>query len=150
MKKHIIFFCLLIFAFSSVTLTTAHTPEGMVLGFDFETDSLTVRVNHVVSDVDTHKIELIQVYVNNVINETMGYATQTTTAYHEDIFIITAVHGDVIMVNATCNISGNIIDQITLDDPAIPEYGFLVSLMFFVVASLFVGWKIHRKNTERK
>ena len=118
----------------------------MVLDFDFDTDTLTIRVNHSVSDVNTHNIELIQVYVNGALNETRGYSVQTTTSYHEDTFVIPAVHGDVIMVNATCNISGNFIDQITLDDPAIPEFGFLIPLAFFVLIGAFLGWRLHKKR----
>jgi len=140
---------MLFLSFSVISLSMAHTPEGMVLDYDFETDTLTVRVNHVVSDVNAHKIELIQIYVNNVLNTSMGYASQTTLSYHEALFIVPAFHDDVIMVNATCNISGNIIDQITLDDPAIPEYGFLMPLLFFIIASSFIGWKIHKRHLEK-
>ena len=149
MKRQILILSLLIFTFSSVGLINAHSPSGMVLDYDFDTDTLSVRVNHAVSDVNTHNIELIQIYVNGVFNTSAGYSSQTTTSYHEDFFVIPAVHGDVIMVNATCNISGNSIDQITLDDPAIPEFRIFLPLVFFIFTGLFLGWRMHKRHLEK-
>ena len=146
MKKQIVILGLLIFSFSSISLIGAHAPSSMDLVFDYDTDTLTVKVYHSVSDINTHNIELIQVYVNGLINETRGYSVQTTTSFHEDTFVIPAVHGDIIMVNATCNISGNVIDQITLDDPAVAEFTFLAPILLMIVAGSIVGLVGFRKR----
>ncbi len=150
MKKQtfvIALFCISIFF---VGLSEAHSPSDMILDYNFATDVLTVRVNHGVSDVNTHYIELIEIWVNDVLNVTRGYTSQTTTAYHEDTFDVPAVHSDIIKVKATCNIAGSYQNQITVEDPAIPEFGIAIPLMFFLVAGSILGWRIHKRHTNRK
>jgi len=148
MKNKITILCLLIFVFSSINIANANSPDGIIFDYDFDFDILYLRINHVVSDPNTHYIELVQIYVNNILNITREYTSQNTTAYLEDNYALSAVHGDVIKVTATCNIVGSLTDQITLDDPAVSEFGFLVPIVFFAIIGSIFGWKIHKRHEK--
>ncbi|TFH05494.1 MAG: hypothetical protein E4H14_12630 [Candidatus Thorarchaeota archaeon] len=82
----------------------AHSPESMTLEYDWETQVLTVYIEHHVSDPLTHYISEITVYKNSGLNEVAyrDYENQTTTSGMSDTFEITTLHGDVLIVTASC------------------------------------------------
>jgi hypothetical protein len=126
----------------------AHAPSGLVLEYNFSTQTLDVTVPHSVSDVNSHYIEEIIIWVNDVEDQTETYTSQTSTSEHQDSFSVTAVHGDVIKVQATCSISGSLTDDIVVADPAIPEYGIIFPVVAFVIIGSILGYAFHKKHTK--
>ncbi len=95
----------------------AHTPSSISMDYNYSSNVLEFRVNHAVSDVNTHYIELIEIFVNDVFNQSRPYTSQTTTSYHEDTFTVPADIGDVIKLVAYCNVAGSLTDEIVIEDP---------------------------------
>ncbi|MCE7741041.1 MAG: hypothetical protein GOP50_01160 [Candidatus Heimdallarchaeota archaeon] len=149
MKKQIILLMIISLSIFFIGQTQAHSPASIEIEYNFDTDILTVRVNHIVSDPDTHYINQIDVWVNDVFNTTETYSRQFETTFQIDTFNITANQGDVIKIKAFCNVSGSLIDEFTLQDPAIPEFGILLPLFVFIIPGAFLGWRLHKKHTER-
>lgn len=146
MKKKHIFLALVSIAIFFVNLSSAHSPADISIDYNFETDILTVTVDHVVSTPDTHYIELLDVWVNDILNVSRPYSRQTETTYHQDTFNITAEHGDVIKIKAHCNVSGSLIKEFILQDPIIPEFGLLAPLLLFILAGSIIGLIITQKK----
>ena len=149
-NKGIIFLAsfILITIFTSID-TQAHPASLMELEYDFGTKILDVTVFHTVSDVNTHYIKEIKIYVNDVLNQTETYTSQTTLSKHEDSFTVNAVHNDVIKVQATCSISGILTEEILVSDPVIPEFSITFSLISLLIIGLVVGYAIHKNHTKK-
>ena len=127
---------LLIFASSFMLLDVqSHSPNNVTLSYDFETQTLEVTVSHTVSD-PSHFIVQIQIWKNDVSQIIQTYTAQTSDSQHVDSFSITAAHGDVLKVTATCSIAGSSTNQITVANPAIPEFGSYIPLILFGVISI--------------
>ena len=141
MRKKLLILGILSVSVLFVSLSQAHSPSNIVIDYNFDSEILTVTVNHAVSDPDTHYINQIDVWINDVFNTTEYYTRQFETTYQIDTFNITASHGDTIKIKAHCNISGSLIDEFTLQDPAIPEFGFLLPLAFFIFTGFYVDQK---------
>ncbi|MCG3226922.1 MAG: hypothetical protein H7645_08380 [Candidatus Heimdallarchaeota archaeon] len=145
-----LFFLFLIFAvlLPFITNNQAHSPSGIILQYDFSSQTLDVTVTHSVPSVDTHYIEEIKIWVNDVEDQTEAYTSQTSTSEHQDSFTVTASHNDVIKVRATCSISGSFTDEIVVADPAIPEFGIIFPIIAFVVIGSILGYAYHKKHTK--
>ncbi|MHA1198668.1 MAG: hypothetical protein ACTSQF_04875 [Candidatus Heimdallarchaeaceae archaeon] len=148
MRKSICLLAVISLSIFFVSAVQAHSPTNIVIDYNFDTNVLTVTVNHAVSEPDTHYINQIDVWVNDILNTTEMYSRQFSTAYQIDTFNITANHGDVIKIKAHCNVSGSLISEFTLQDPVIPEFGMLLPLIFFILAGAFLGWRLHKRHTE--
>ncbi len=131
------------------SLSQAHSPSNIIIDYNFDTKILTVTVNHAVSDPDTHYINQIDVWINDVFNTTEYYVRQFETTYQIDTFNITASHGDLIKIKAHCNVSGSLIEEFTLQNPAIPEFGFILPLAVFIITGLFLGWRLHKRHIAK-
>lgn len=92
----------------------AHTPSDMTLEYDADTDELSVSVSHSVSDVDSHYIEEIIIYKNDVEVGSRSYTAQDSTSGMSDTFTVQAVDGDVLKATASCSISGSVTREITV------------------------------------
>ena len=148
MKKNKIVNLALILTFLSIFIATnvqSHSPSSIVLSYDFGTQTLDVTVSHTVSDA-SHYIEEIQVWKNDVSQTIETYTSQTTNSQHEDSFSISASNGDVLKVTATCNIAGSLTNQITVADPAIPEFGLYLSLAFITLLAGIFGLIVLKKR----
>ncbi|MHA1552433.1 MAG: hypothetical protein ACTSQC_10875 [Candidatus Heimdallarchaeaceae archaeon] len=138
MKKHkLVNVCILLVVASSFTLldVQAHSPSNVTLSYDFGTQTLEVTVSHTVSD-PSHFIVQVQIWKNDVSQIIQTYTAQTSDSQHVDSFSITAAHGDVLKVTATCSIAGSSTNQITVANPAIPEFGSYIPLILFGVISI--------------
>jgi hypothetical protein len=136
---------------SVVTLSlnvSANSPSNIALLYDFGTQTLDVTVFHSVADPGTHYIEDIIIWVNDVLNQSQGYTSQDSATQHHDTFIVPAVHNDVIKVEAICNIAGNIIDTVTVQNPAVPELSTILPLVIFTLFSMFLGYLIIKKRRD--
>ncbi len=150
MKSKMKYFLLvLVFSLSAIIITSsvsAHPPTSLDLQYDFGTQTLEVTVSHTVSDNTTHYILDIVISVNNVLNQTEAYSVQDTTSQHQDTFTVPTVHGDIIKVEAICNVAGSLTDTITVQDPNITETSFILSFALFALFSVSFGYLIMRKK----
>ncbi|MGV9169881.1 MAG: desulfoferrodoxin family protein, partial [Promethearchaeia archaeon] len=107
---------LALMAFSAVSIVQvqAHTPSGMTLEYDADTDELSVSVSHSVSDVNSHFIEEIVIYNNDAQVDSRTYTSQESTSGMSDTFTVDAVDGDVLKATAYCSISGSVTEEITI------------------------------------
>ncbi len=99
------------------TPVSAHTPGAMTLSYDFANQELTIVVSHSVTDVNSHYIIQVNIDKNSVDYLTRDYTSQNTTSQMSAIYGVSAVHGDVLSVQAICSVSGSISRQITVVDP---------------------------------
>lgn len=93
---------------------SAHSPSGVEIDYDAETNTLSVDVYHTVSDPNSHYIEEIEVYLNDVLEIERTYTSQESTSSMSDTFIIEATDGDVIEVEAYCNQFGSFENTLTI------------------------------------
>ncbi len=161
-SKALMFVLSLLLVSSSISLVVAHTPAGMDFEYDSSTNTLTVEVTHSVSDVNTHYIYRIEVYKNNVLEETRDYDAQDSTSGMSDTFTVEAEDGDVLKATAYCSLSGQITNEITVssstdttttdsttddttsettsdtDDPAPPMDGGVLTIVVVLAAIVVV------------
>ena len=149
MKKKILFLGLIITSlFLVISTTNAHSPSNVVLDYELSTYTLNVVVEHGVSDVNTHYIKKIYIYVNDVLNHTENYTNQTYMTFQDDSFVVPALIGDVIRVTAICNQGGSLTNQITVQDLAVPEFNrSLIFLSFSAI--LIIGLTFVRKRLTK-
>ena len=100
----------------SSTNVAAHSPSSMTLEYETGTQILTVIVSHSVSDSSTHFVDEIQIQKNGVSYTSRTYTDQDSTTGMSDTFSIDAVAGDVLRVEAFCNIAGSIVRELTVPD----------------------------------
>ncbi len=145
MKKKILFLGLLVSSFFLATaLTNAHAPSNVLLYYDFPNQTLDVIVNHT-GDGSSHYINKIEIYVNDVLNHTENYLSQTDIDNQEDDFVIPAVDGDIIKATATCSISGSLTGQITVQEQVVPEFN--KTLLFIPLSAvLIIGLALARRR----
>jgi hypothetical protein len=127
--------------------TQAHSPSNIILDYNFSTQTLDVTITHSVSDVNSHYINEIKIWINDVEDQTETYTSQSSTSDHQDSFTVTAAHDDVIKVRATCSISGSFTDEITVSDPAIPEDTIFPIIAFVIFGSIF-SYALNNKHTK--
>ncbi|MHA1217585.1 MAG: hypothetical protein ACTSO5_02755 [Candidatus Heimdallarchaeaceae archaeon] len=116
LKTALILVTLLILA----TSIKANSPSSIDLSYDYDIKILDVKVFHSVADANTHYIETMEIYVNDVLNISQGFTNQNTTSYLEVSFSISVDYGDTIKVTAICNIAGSITDQTVVQTPTSP------------------------------
>ena len=146
MKKNVLILGLLFtFFFVVSALTSAHSPSTVVLDFNFATQTLSVTVNHGVSDINTHYIETLEIFVNDVLNHTENYSSQTSTSSLVDSFAILALDGDIIKVIATCNIAGSLTGQVTVQEQVVPEFNKSL-IVIPISAVLIIGLVLVRRK----
>ncbi|MHA2024638.1 MAG: hypothetical protein ACW98U_01960 [Candidatus Thorarchaeota archaeon] len=123
MKRKRLLILTLFFAlvFIQATPVNAHNPSSINLNYDFASQELSVVVTHSVTDPVTHRIQSVVVERNSLQVIGRAYAQQNTTAEMEAVYSISAVHGDVFHVIATCSISGQIDGLETVIDPAMTD-----------------------------
>ncbi|MFW9965970.1 MAG: hypothetical protein ACFFEA_02360 [Candidatus Thorarchaeota archaeon] len=96
----------------------AHTPQSMTLGYNWDTQTLSVTISHTVTDPNSHYIQNMTIYKNDVKVDSRLYTSQESTTSASDNFNIAAVDGDVIRVWAECSQVGTIEDTVTVIEPS--------------------------------
>ncbi len=139
MKKFLYIVGLFILLCNCNFLSKAHSPSNMDLDYNINSDDFYVRIYHQVPDLSLHYIESIEIWVNDVLDTFKTYTTQKTNEYHDDLFNFQADVGDIIKVRATCSISGDYTDQITVSGVVVPEFdiSFPILISFLGFLSLF-------------
>lgn len=130
--------------------TRAHSPFYIDLQYDFDTQTLDVTISHSVSDVNSHYIEEIRIWVNDVSVHNETYTSQTSTSQHLDSFNIDAADEDVIKVLAICNVSGSLTDNITIGAPAETEFTLIYAIVTLLTIGLIFGYTLHKKHARKE
>jgi hypothetical protein len=119
-RKRSLFLSMLFFSLLllQVAPVNAHAPASIDLDYDFGTQVLTVQVSHSVPDPNSHYIIQIVVEKNSVEFTTRDFTSQPSTSGITEMFDVSAVDGDVLRVTASCNFVGDLVDSITVSDPA--------------------------------
>ncbi len=102
--------------FPVIAQVQGHGPSSMSLSYDLETNMLNISISHSVSNPDTHYIESITIFINDVEETTKTYTSQDSTTGGEYQIEIEASIGDKIKATATCNQGGLITREITVGD----------------------------------
>ena len=136
--------------FSFPTFTQANSPSNMVITYEASTTTLNVTITHNVADESTHFIESVTIKVNDSTVETQTYTSQpTTSTFIYQYTNINATTGDVIIVTAVCNISGQIEKSLTVGTPEEKIPGFIWIGLISVV-TVFLTFIIARKKIIRR
>ena len=105
MRKIVIFSLLCLF-FTSV-VASAHPPQDILLKFDSVTNTLSVLILHEVKNPKEHFIKKIEVKLNGSSIIVQKISRQDTENTQTVAYIISDANpGDVIALEAECNISG--------------------------------------------
>jgi hypothetical protein len=103
---------------SSPLSVSAHSPGSIELDFDYDAQVLTVIFRHSVSNPNSHYVNQIEIWKNDVSYTTRTYDSQTNSTTQMDTFDVDAEDGDVLRVTGTCNQGGSRTGQITVAAPA--------------------------------
>ncbi|MFQ5832080.1 MAG: hypothetical protein ACE5H4_05225 [Candidatus Thorarchaeota archaeon] len=97
---------------------TAHAPSNMTLLYDWNSQELTVTISHTVGDPNSHYIENITVFKNDVKFTSSLYTNQESSFTASDTFVVAATDGDVLRVWAECVLGGINQRTLTVSEPA--------------------------------
>ncbi|MHA2431569.1 MAG: hypothetical protein ACXACC_11155, partial [Promethearchaeota archaeon] len=97
-----------------VIQVTAHPPENIELTYDISTNNLTVIITHNTADPNSHYVEKVEIYKNNIEIQDEDYTSQPTADTFTLTFFVEAVEGDILKVEATDNLGGKTEEEITV------------------------------------
>lgn len=95
----------------------AHAPSNMTLIYDWNLQELTVTISHSVADPNTHYVENITVFKNDIKIASSLYTSQESSSTASDIFAVAATDGDVLRVWAECVLGGTRENTLTVSEP---------------------------------
>ena len=171
MSKKSIFYILLIlmiFVINSNNLQVrAHSPITMDMEYNLDTQSLSVKITHGVTDPSYHYINLIEIWVNssNPFNppEAPNYSypqtEQPTDNINHYIFYFPAGNKANITVTAYCSLGGSLTEHFYVGQPYYNPHGtFSQAIIPTIVSTIIVfglllilplfGQKKRKNNTE--
>lgn len=93
----------------------AHAPSAVKISYNKADKVLNIEVTHKVSNVESHYIDIITIWVNDVEKEVIKPTRQTAKEKHSLEYNIGALkQGDVVKVTANCNKMGRRTASITI------------------------------------
>ncbi|NHJ33637.1 MAG: hypothetical protein FK732_12320 [Asgard group archaeon] len=98
---------------------SSHSPSSLTLEYSFSQQELTINLVHSVADMNSHYIYNIEIFVNNILNDTLSYTSQPTMSVFSYTINLTADVGDIIKVTADCNQGGSQTKEITVTDDTV-------------------------------
>ena len=101
--------------FGFVSYVQGHSPSGMSLVYHTSTEILDVTITHSVSNLQTHFVESVDIFINDVLNHSEDYTSQPSNTFTYN-YNINATIGDTIKATAICNLGGSITSSITVSD----------------------------------
>jgi len=143
-KLKIILIILFIFGLLVNTYSVlGHPASNVDLDYDYDNQKLTVTISHNSNDIETHYIEKVEVYKNevNIIDE--DYTSQPADSTFTLTFDVIAEEGDILKVETECSLSGKTEDSITVkssdnnnngqpsgnNDTSTPGFGLLIAIL---------------------
>ncbi len=110
--KKIILTAFSLFLFASVF---AHAPSSVKISYNKANKNLTIEITHKVKNVESHYIDAITIWVNDVEKETINPQKQTSKEKHTFQYSVGVLKsGDVVKVMANCNKMGKRSASITI------------------------------------
>ncbi len=88
-------------------LTHANQPQDVKLGYDSNSQTLTVTITHKSSFTSFHYIKYVEIKKNGIGVITNTYDSQPDPATFTYNYKISAAKGDTLEVTATCSLSGS-------------------------------------------
>jgi desulfoferrodoxin (superoxide reductase-like protein) len=116
--KYLVIYMLLINTFGFTTTVLAHPPLDMELNYNLNTSELDVTITHETPAPSVHYVNKVDIKLNDEIIISEDYTSQPTNEIFTYNYTVNAEVGDIITVNAYCNIQGSITRSITVRDPA--------------------------------
>jgi len=110
MKKMMLTAIALVFFLGSF----AHAPSSVKISYDKSEKVLKIEAIHKVKNVESHYINIITIWVNDVEKESFQPSKQTNSEKHVLDYPITLNKGDVVKVMANCNKMGRRTASITI------------------------------------
>jgi desulfoferrodoxin (superoxide reductase-like protein) len=108
--------------FGTAGYVSAHPPSATDIGFDLESHTLTVTVDHAVRDASKHYVDKIEVKLNGDKIIEQKFAAQVDGRIQEAFYLVAdADVGDEIEVTAECNIAGKKTTAIKVEKPPKPK-----------------------------
>ncbi len=96
--------------------TSAHSPQDMLLNYDYVNQELSATFTHVVVNTNTHFITRVEISKNGELHSTHNYTSQPTNSQYTYIFEIEAEDGDVLTVKAICSLFGSLTKSLTVNE----------------------------------
>jgi len=97
------------------TVAFAHPPQDIILNFNAENKTLSIGVAHVVKDSNDHFIKSITIKLNGKAWITQNFSSQMTLfAQAASYTTIDIKKGDLVEVTATCNKTGSLKKDFTI------------------------------------
>lgn len=94
--------------FLTVTLAIAHPPKAVNINYIKSEKKVTIEAIHKVSNVESHYIYNITIYVNNIEKKVLAITKQTSTQSEVATYEIGDLKaGDIVKVTASCNKFGS-------------------------------------------
>jgi hypothetical protein len=88
-------------------LTYANPPQDVKLGYDLNSQTLTVTITHKSSFTSFHYIKFVEIKKNGIAVSTSTYDSQPNPVTFAYDYKISAAKGDTLEVTATCSLSGD-------------------------------------------
>ncbi|MFO7570014.1 MAG: hypothetical protein R6W75_09470 [Smithellaceae bacterium] len=99
---------------TSPGLIYADSPQDVVLSYNMETQVLTVSVTHKTTFTGLHYVKQIDIKKNGTTVGTYPFKSQPEKKTFTSTYEVPAGTGDVLEVNAICNLQGNKTATLTL------------------------------------
>jgi hypothetical protein len=135
-------------SFGFVIFVQGHSPSGMSLVYHSDTETLDVTITHSVSNLQTHYIEAVDIYLNDILNQTEDYTSQPSNTFTYS-YSINATLGDAIKVTASCNQGGSITETLTVGDNPTAN-ATLNGLCVFLIGLPLLGMISKHHNRKQK
>lgn len=108
----------IIFAITGILFLAAvyaHPPRTVKLTYNSQEKKLLIEAVHKVSNVETHYIEEMTVFVNGIEREKITLSRQSSREAENYAYVIEDLNiGDIVRVTANCNKSGRKSAEITI------------------------------------
>lgn len=107
---------LLIFFFLSFIPQPSYAtaPKSVDLGYDMNTQTLSVTINHYTLSPSTHHIKYVEIKKNGVVISKNEYDTQPKGPIFTYTYKVAIAKGDILEVTATCNLWGHKTSTLTI------------------------------------
>jgi hypothetical protein len=107
-------FLILFFLCFSPQLSYATAPKSVDLAYDAKTQTLSVTISHYTLAAGSHYIESVEIKKNGVAVSKTKYDAQPTSEIFIYAYKVSAAKGEVIEVNAACNLWGSKTSTLTV------------------------------------
>jgi len=121
----------------------SHAPSSLTLNYNSNTELVNVTITHIVDNVSTHYIGVVEIRVNGTTVKTEYYINQPSLDTFTYQYNVTANNGGRIEVTARCSIGGFLTTCIVVGEGLCPEsipgyLGFWLIMMISVISLLIL------------